>query len=438
MVRVAVVGVCALLVACAPHDGGRGLEPATLEESTPFAVAPPVEEPVAGCSLRFPDDAGTASAGAVTVTPLREAADWVTRVDAIGGYDHSVAFDPEGAVFWAHDSRHMRFTLAKFEPAGEQRWLRKLEPETLSPRVMRTTSKGSVLVAGTAFNEDGPTLVHVGADGSTLWKTRTPRVSVRAIREVPDGFALLGHSGRAEVTLGPDTLRNAWTDVASSMDVLSILSNDGEFVRSEAFIPGALAMERGTDGLYVAGNFGRVSADYGNGATAGPGVLAKFDLSGQLEWTRGFGAGLYGVANAGPDVVTFGFASRGPASMGGPPSSGASAAWIDSEGCYRGSLSTGDGLARIVSAPDGSVLVYFLASRTDTWQLGHDAVSVPAGQWVVAKLSEDLQLQWAHSVECDGLHAAAGPRGETAVSCYRSLSDEKPLVRRYSLLVRAG
>lgn len=59
------------------------------------------------------------------------------------------------------------------------------------------------------------------------------------------------------------------------MDVLSVLEPDGSFTLAGAYVPGILGIAVVDDAIYLGGNFGTASVDYGGGDVRGPGVLAK-------------------------------------------------------------------------------------------------------------------------------------------------------------------
>lgn len=390
------------------------------------------------CSPRYPQDPMAIETPPVEPGPppvptrLTAAAAWSRSVDALGAYAHGVAFDAGGHVIWAHDTKNMHFAVERFDRDGQQQWQRILEPRQLEPQALHANPDGTIVVAGTSF-ADGPAggqrMVKLEPTQEERWHQQTPRVSVHALAGLPDGHTLmLGSSGRQEVTLGGHVLRNEWLPRGHSMDVVARLDDTGEYVWSTAYFPGALGLAVQGDAFYLAGNFGREAVDYGTslGPTEGPGVLARFELaSGHATWAVSLPSGLRTVLPHGDDVLAVGFGAGTPA------------AWFDASGCYRGSVSLGEGISRIVAGPDGSLVVY---GMTPTWPeivaIGAMEFEILPSHWFVARIDPELKLSWLHELRCDGLQAAAGPHGRAAISCY---TDEHRingnLVRRYDLYV---
>lgn len=428
------------LVACTPTSPPRQEEPPTPEPSVaPMPVDAGAPETATRCLPRFAQDPATITSPPIEPTPLSTAATWSQQVDAIGGYEHGVGLDAEGHVVWAHDTKHMHFAVERFDRDGHRQWQRILEPRQLEPEALHVTPDGAILVAGTSFAEGaagGQLLVTLEPTRTERWRQRTPRVSVHALSELAQGHTLMqGSSGRQEVTLGGHLMRNEWLPRGHSMDIVARLDGAGEYLWSTAFLPGVLGMAVQGEAFYLAGNFGDTAVDYGTGPTAGPGVLARFELeTGRNAWSIGLPTGLRAVLPQGDDLLVVGFGHG--VSMGGPVLEGTPAAWFDPDGCYRGSVSLGSGMSRIVAGPDGSLVLYGMAPiGPATHSIGTTSFEVPAGHWFVAGIDPALELRWLHTVRCDGLHAAAGPRGRAAFSCYSDVSRPGKLVRRYELFV---
>jgi hypothetical protein len=374
-------------------------------------------------------------------TALRDAAIWVKRIDAIGGYQHRVDFDGDGNVVWAHDSKNMRFTLTKLTPAGKQLWHRVLEPRQHQPEVLTATASGSILLAGTAFAKDyGETLVAVDPGGEIMWRQQTPRVAVDHLAPARGKHTVMfGSSHRREVTLGGHTMPNPLPGPGRAMDVLAVLDARGEFEWSRAYFPGVLDMLVVGDTIFLAGNFGDFDVDYGGGPVPGPGVLARLDaVNGEHHWSRHFDTGLRAVVSQDDDLLVVGFPPpfASTVSMGGPHVEGTPAVWLDRDGCYRGSMSLGSGVGRIDAGPDGALVVYGLVTDlSPSLRVGTTSFEVPPLHWFIARLGPTLELTMLHTSSCDGIDAAAGPGGRVAVSCLKDVSTPSKLVRRYELFL---
>jgi hypothetical protein len=436
----ALLGTFAVVVGCTPwQPDPTEAEAAPVESPEPReddqAVAP------ARCTLRFGQDPHVRNTAQLAPTALRDAATWTRRVDAIGGYQHRVDFDGEGNVVWAHDSKNMRFTLTKLTLAGKQLWHRVLDPRQHMPEVLTATSSGPILLAGTAFADDGgETLVAIDPKGEIMWRQQTPRVAVDHLALAPRGRTVVfGSSHRREVTFGDHTMANPLPGRGRAMDVLAVLDPSGGFEWSQAYFPGVLDVLVIGDAIFLAGNFGDSEVDYGGGPVPGPGVLARLDsVAGEHRWSRHFDTGLRAMVQQGDDLLVVGFPPpfTSTVSMGGPHVEGTPAVWIDADGCYRGSTSLGSGVGRIAAGNDGSLVVYGLVtSFTPSPRVGTTSFEVPALHWYIARLDPSLELTMLHTTACDDIDVSAGPRGRVAVSCLQDLSTPGKLVRRYELFV---
>jgi len=368
---------------------------------------------------------------------LRKLAKWTRVVDARGGYDHAVGMDDDSNVVWAHDTKSMVFALDSVAQDGTLLVHELLNPKQLEPQALHVDAIGDVTVGGTSFAPGaagGGTIVSLDSELDERWRVKTPRLWAHDFAVTRRGETIVrGSTARQEITLGPHTLRNEWLGVGHSMDILSSIDGEGRFQWSRAFFPGVLQMAHLHDSLYLAGNFGHAQVDYGGGPTQGPGVLARLeDDSGEHIWSVGFPTGLRAVVPTGDEVLAVGFGQG--FSMGGPVIEGTPAAWFDRDGCYRGSVDLGTGVSRFVATPDGSLLVYGMSLSGSSVRLGPREFAVGARQWFVARLAPSLEIQWAATIACDGLEAAASD-GRTAFSCFRDLSRGRRLLRQYTLLV---
>lgn len=364
-------------------------------------------------------------------TPLRRAATWRIEREAVGAYDHDVAFDRDGDVLWAHDSARMHFVVSKIGADGAPKWKRTLEPAELSPHIVTAAPDGSLFVAGTSFASEpssmGPLLVQLDSDGSLRRSVPTPRVGSSALVPLPGGaLVILGNSAREEFSVGDDVFHNAWGPAGSSMDVLSVLEPDGSFSFADAYVPGIHDVAVVDDAIYLAGNFGDASVDYGGGEVRGPGVLAKLGLDGAVQWTRRFDHGLRAVIGTGPGddaaIVTFGFDSD------------TTAVWIDAAGCDVDSIALGD-VGRVAGAPDGGFVVSSLSTAGGMRRLGTHAFATAPLERHVASITADRRLAWLHTTDCDDMKVAAAPNARAAISCLRVLDHDGVLDRRYELFV---
>jgi hypothetical protein len=170
--------------------------------------------------------------------------------------------------------------------------------------------------------------------------------------------------------------------------------------------------------------------DYGGGPVVGAGVLARLTAEGEHVWTRVFDGGLYDVLPWGDDAVLV--SEKAALVDGGKVYTRSRLRALGLDGCDRGAVDLGD-LPRLRRGLDGSLLVYGLRVG-DPPRLGASAVDVPPMQWWIARFTPDLSLAWVHTVACEGIEVAGGPRGEAAVSCFRSLSEGNPPRRRTLLL----
>jgi hypothetical protein len=434
-------GAIALVAGCTSWQPSEATDKEPPSVQTPGPDENEPRSPPPQCTLRFGQDPYVRQTSPLAPTALRDAAAWTKSVDAVGGYQHRVDFDGDGNVVWAHDSRSMRFTLTKLTPTGEQLWHRVLEPRQHQPEVLTATESGTILVAGTAFaGEHGQPLVAIDPEGEMTWRQHTPRVSVGRLASAPGGrTVMVGSSHRREVTLGDHTMSNAWLGPGRPMDVLAVLDARGEYEWSRAYFPGVLDMSVVGEAVFLAGNFGDFAVDYGGGPVAGPGVLARLDLpTGEHRWSLHFETGLRAVVPQDDDLLVVGFPPpfTSTVSMGGPHVEGAPAAWIDADGCYRGSMSLGAGIGRVAAGRDGSLVLSGLATDLPPGlRIGTTAFEVPVLHWFIARLDPTLELTMLHASSCDGIDAAAGPHGQVAVSCMRDLSTPGKLVRRYELFL---
>ncbi len=436
--------VALALGACTP-SGSDGSEPPTAT-----APMPPVDldgagesgeqQPERPCALRFGEDPIVIAPSDLQPSPIGPALAWSKKVDARGGYAHRVGMDAEGGVVWAHDIRSMSFVVASFRRDGVRRWRHRLRPAQLEPDVLAVMPDGSVAVSGTAFTtgrRGGQTTVVLDAKGIERWRQRTPRIAVEGLATTADGHLLmLGSSGRTEVTLGEHTMVNERSP--GSMEIVARLDGHGRDLWSKAGTPGALDMVVHDGAMVLAAHVGREPHEYWGGTTQTPGVLVSVDgATGEPRWSLGFDIGLWAVRPYTGDLLAVGF--HGASSLGGPVLDGTSAAWIDPQGCYRGSVNLGTNISRVDVAPDGSMVVAGVAlTHAETRRVGQTSFEVPAGHWFVAGIDPLLQLRWLYLVQCDGLELAAGDGGRAALSCFTDQSRASKLVRRYELLVVDG
>lgn len=418
-----------LAVGCAPHDDGGDRQSVVPRVGTPGIVQRGRPAPVCVRSERL--EAPLLRVAGRNPTPLRQAATWRIERRAAGAYDHDVAFDRDGNVLWAHDSARMRFVVSKVAPDGVPKWTRTLEPAELSPHIVAAAPDGSVFVAGTSFASEpspaGPLLVQLGADGALRRTVATPRVGSSALVPLANrGLVIFGRSARETFSVGDEVFHNTWGRPGSSMDVLSVLEPDGSFSFAGAYVPGILGVAVVEDAIYLGGNFGTASVDYGGGDTRGPGVVAKLGLDGAVAWTRRFDTGLRAVVPAGPGdeaaIVAFGFDSD------------TTAVWIDAAGCDVDSAAFGD-VALVAGAPDGGFVVAALSIAGGLRRIGAHTFATAPLEWHLASIAADRRLAWVHTIDCDNLKVAAAPDGRAAISCLRMLDEGDELDRRYELLV---
>ncbi len=401
-----------------------------------------VEEPTVDdeCSRHHEQDPVRIGRTDLRPTPLTDAVQWSSQVDARGGYAHRVDIDARGHVTWAHDRGSMQFIVERFDLDGRRTWSRRTKPAEHQPEALDAAAAGEVVLGGNALTTGpraGEAITAFDVDGRPRWRTRTPRLDIRRLAFMFDGrVGLFASSGRRKVTLGDHTMVNRLS-AGRLMDVLAVLDATGTPQWSRSFLPGVLDMRVHDELMVVASHVGAsLPVDYGSGANEGPGVLAAFDVhTGQSRWAVEFNTGLWAVRSVGADLLAVGFDAT-TTFMGGRTVSGTMAAWIGPSGCYRGSVVLGHGISRIATRDDGSFVVAGPAgSRTLVRQVGETMVEVPAEHWFVAEIDASLEPQGLHTVRCDDLRLAAGPRSRVAVSCFTDLSQGESLRRRYELMV---
>lgn len=416
----------------------QGGPEAVAEEPPPPPAGDPdpatAEDP-AHCELRYGADPYLPPRSAVKARDLREVAAWSRVADARGGYAHRVDFDGEGKLTWGHDSGSMDFSVTRFDAEGELVWHHEREPKEHEPGVVTTTRSGVSLVAGTAFGSDYTQLVvALDASGEPMWSRPTPRLGVDRLAPATGGLTIFeGHSGRREVMLGEYMMVSDWGSV-QGMDVVGALDRGGEVVWTRNFLPGILDMAVREHDIFVVGNYGDFEVDFGTGPALGPGVVARLDAAtGEHRWSRRFDTGLKAIVPQGEDVLVVGFPGvTSSVSMGGPPLDASPAAWLDADGCYRGSVALGD-IGHVDAGEDGSLVAYGLLEGE--YALGTHRFDRPVRGWVVARFDARLSLTHVIEADCENVSAAAGPDGRLAISCYRDLSSGAGLARRYELFL---